>query len=89
MGTGESKEEQPKITHEQIVSIINASNAKSKEHSEKTASSTELIAYIMLTIVIVGLVYIVYKLITKYERMKSQALMNNTISMNNLKTSIV
>lgn len=48
------------VTHEQIVSIINASNVKEKVHSEKTAKSVELIAYILLTVICVAALFLVF-----------------------------
>lgn len=79
----------PPVTHEQVVSIINASNAKNKEHAERTTVSTEVIAYTLVAIVIFVLIYLAYKLITNYERMHTQTRVNNAVSLNNLKTSVV
>lgn len=89
MGSEESKPkiETPHVTHEQIVGIINASNAKSSEHSEKTAESIELIAYVLIAVVIAGVVFLVYKLLTNYERMKTQAARVDNVC--NVKSSIV
>lgn len=72
------------VTHEQIVSIINASNAKEKVHSEKTATSLELIAYTMLTVICVVALYLVYRLIVKYERIKNRTIVDRAISLNNV-----
>lgn len=84
MGSSETKPIEPSVTHAQVVSIINASNAKNKEHAERTSVSTELIAYTLIAIVIIGLIYLTYRLITNYERMRTQARMNNAISLNNI-----
>lgn len=88
-----NEESTPKpVTHEQIVSIINASNAKNAKeivHSEKTASSLELIAYILLAVICASVLFIVYRLIVKYERMKSQARTERAISLNNVTSSVV
>ncbi|KXJ68780.1 hypothetical protein RP20_CCG015430 [Aedes albopictus] len=75
------------VTHEQIVSIINASNVKEKVHSEKTAKSVELIAYILLTVICVATLFLVYRLIVKYERIKNQRVVDRAISLNNVTTS--
>lgn len=89
MGSTETKPAVPPVTHEQIVSIINASNAKNKEHAERTTVSTEVIAYTLVAIVIFVLIYLAYKLITNYERMHTQTCVNNAVSLKNLKTSVV
>lgn len=89
MGQSESKPPAaPPITHEQIVSIINASNTKTKEHAERTSVSTELIAYTLVGIVIIILIYLAYRLISTYERMRTQSRMDKAICLNNLKTVV-
>lgn len=88
-----NEESTPKpVTHEQIVSIINASNAKNAKeivHSERTASSLELIAYILLAVICASVSFIVYRLIVKYERMKSQERTDRAISLNKVTLSVV
>lgn len=82
MGSEESKPKTPQVTHEQIVSIINASSAK--EHQAKTASATEIIAYLMVTVVLIGVLYLVYKLIVSYERMKTQTELTKATSVRSI-----
>lgn len=77
------------VTQEQIVSIINASNAKTVEHSEKTASSLELMAYVMLITVIIGVVYAIYRLATKFERMRTEVNLSKAVSLNNVRATVV
>lgn len=89
MGNEDSKPEQKPITHDQIVSIINASNTKSSEHSEKTAASLEMIAYILIALVIASVLFIVYRLVSKYERMKTEARLEKAISLNNVRSTVV
>lgn len=90
MGTEESKEKKaPDMSHEQIVNIINASNAKTNEQIEKSAASTEVIAYIMLVVVIASALYIVYRLITSYERMKTQSRLDKAVSLSNVRSTVV
>lgn len=89
MGSEESRPREPQVTHDQIISIINASNAKAKEHSEKTATSTELIAFVLLAVVIIGVVFLVYKIISNYERMRTQARIEHAASLNNGRSSTV
>lgn len=84
MGNKKSTPEVPSITHEQMVNIVNASNTQSKEHSAKSAASLELIAYSILAIVIAAALFGMYRLITKYERMKNQARIDRAISINNV-----
>lgn len=89
MGNDSSTPAPPTITHEQVVSIINASNTKAKEDSAKTAASLELIAYVLIVVVIIIALYIAYRLIVKFERMKTESNLSKAISLNNVKVADV
>lgn len=89
MGTDSSKPAIPPVTHEQIVNIINASSMKTKEHAEKTATSVELIAYIMLIVVISIAVFGIYKLITRYERMRTTLKTNKATSLASVRATVI
>ena len=70
--------------HEQIVDVMNSSNQKIQEHSEKSAAATELIAYVLLMLVLAAAIFVSYKFLIKYERMRQEARINHAISLNNV-----
>lgn len=89
MGSETSKPSTPAVTHEQIVNIINASSIKTKEHAEKTANSLQIIAYIFLAVVIASIIYGVYKLLARYERMRTEIRMTKATSLTSVRAAIV
>lgn len=89
MGSSETKLAVPPVTHEQIVSVLIARNAKNKKHIERITVSTEVIVCTLVAVVILLHIYMAYMLITNYERMRTQTRINNTVCLNNLKTSVV
>ena len=71
MGAQESKPV-TQVTHEQILNLINT-NEKSNVHAETSAKAQLIVAYIAIFVVIATGLYFVYRLITKYERMRGEA----------------
>lgn len=70
----------PAKVHEEIIKIIN-SNVQQSAHLEKTASATSMLAYIGLSILIILVVYVVYRVIINIERMKTQEAINRSVSL--------
>ena len=70
----------PPNVHEDVIKIINA-NVQQSAHLEKNASATSMLAYIGLSIVIILVLYVIYRVIITMERMKTQEAINRSVSL--------
>lgn len=71
--------------HEDIIRIVNA-NVAQTAHLEKTANATSILAYAGITIIVLGLLYILYKLVIRYERLKTENRIKKVVSLSNILT---
>lgn len=71
--------------HEDIIRIVNA-NVAQTAHLEKTANATSILAYAGITIIVLGLLYILCKLVIRYERLKTENRIKKVVSLSNILT---
>ena len=73
MGTQESKP--TLITHDHVVNLINAQTngqSEANRHAEKAALALETIVYTAVVLMVAAGLYLTYKLIRNYERMRGR-----------------
>lgn len=75
---------QSQLNSERIVNLINTS-AQQTQHAEKSASALETLALVAVIIVIAIGLYVTYKLIATYERMRGQARIDSAVALSNIR----
>lgn len=78
---------QTQLNSDRIMNLINTS-AQQSQHAEKSASALETLALVAVIIVIAVGLYLVYRLITKFERMRGQAQLDSVIALGGLKANV-
>lgn len=71
--------------HEDVIRIINA-NVAQTAHLEKSANATSLLAYAGIAVIVLGIIYVFYKTIIRYERLKSEERIKKVVSLSNILT---
>ena len=87
MGNTDAKpENSDSINEKGLINIINIHKEQVK-HAQKTADATWAIAVIILVMCIGIVLYIIYRVITKFERLKAQQQINHAVSLASVSTS--
>lgn len=76
----------PPTKHEEIIKIVNA-NVQQTEHLERTADATTKLAYIGFAILVMFVLYVMHRVITKYERLRTNQVIRSATSLANVTVS--
>lgn len=93
MGSSETKPEKPIIDENYVINIVSANNRQAQhaeEHAKNSyeiASSLNILMWIAIAIVAGLVVYKLYRIITSYERLRSQVTKNKQETLNQVLSS--
>lgn len=85
MGNENTTPKPPQV-HEDVIKIINA-NVAQTAHLEKTASSTTILAYAGIIAIVLGALYMIYRLVIRYERIKTNERINRVMSLTSVRSA--